>query len=471
MKGLSKKLVCLFASLTFGTAAADNQTPDTTPISTQGSLPFTVLIQQTNFQLPHGLQAYAYGVYQGQWIFIAGRNDGLHSFNVDPFPPQFQNRSIYVVNPTTRVVKTRSLTDAGSGLNQLQIDSLSVTFPEFYQDGDTLYLAGGYGIDTGSDTYGTKPTLTAINLPGIVQWVMQPGNKSNTVAKNIRQVNNPIFQIEGGRMFKLGNVSQLIFGETFTGRYSAGGSGIYSFQARRFQITNVGGKLGFSILPSMPSQPQPGYRRRDLNIVPALLNQNNKLEYGFIGYGGVFTLTNGVWTVPVVFGATGDPVMANPDAAGTFKQGMSQYACATANFYSTKSTSMYSVFFGGISYGFFNNGVFETDPEIPFTNEVTTVKMDKSGNFSQYLMDNQYPVIPSTGVNAGNQLLFGSAGFFIPASIQMYPNSVINLDNIRQPTVIGYIVGGIASTVPNTQIDPDTAASDYVFQVTLMPRN
>jgi hypothetical protein len=96
--------------------------------------------------------------------------------------------------------------------------------------------------------------------------------------------------------------------------------------------------------------------------------------------------------------------------------------------------------------------------------------MDKNNNFSQYIMDNQYPTIPSTGFNPGNTLLFGSAGFFIPANILKYPNGVINLDTIRQPTVIGYIVGGIESTVPNTVVDPDTTASPYVFQVTLVPK-
>ena len=49
-------------------------------------------------------------------------------------------------------------------------------------------------------------------------------------------------------------------------------------------------------------------------------------------------------------------------------------------------------------------------------------------------------------------------------------NGVLNLDNIRQPTVIGHVVGGIMSTLPNTNDQTDSAASPYIFTVTLIPR-
>jgi hypothetical protein len=130
---------------------------------------------------------------------------------------------------------------------------------------------------------------------------------------------------------------------------------------------------------------------------------------------------------------------------------------------------MYHVFFGGISFGFYNGNVFSTDTEIPFINQVTAVQMDKNGNFSQYLMNNQYPVILSTGVNPGNQLLFGAGASFIPNYVTAYPNAVLSLDAIARPTVIGYIVGGIVSTLPNTNTQADSSASPYVFKVTLVP--
>lgn len=471
MKGLFKALTYLLAYLIFGIGIsyADNQTTELSTILPESGLPFRVVIEKANFELPVGIHSGVVGIYKGLWIFIAGRINGLHGFGNDPFPPDSQNTSIYVVNPVTGVVVSRSLSDGSSGLTQQQIDTLTVTSPQGYQENNTLYMTGGYGVDTASGTFGTKPVLTAINLPGIVDWVTKPGNINNSVIKNIRQIYNPIFQITGGRMIKLGNLIQLVFGQNFTGVYTGGSGGDYSEQVRQFQIINAGGQLSVNIFPSRPSNPDPNFRRRDLNIVPALLNNNNLLKFGLIAYAGVFTPSTGVWTVPVVINETGDPVMANPNLPTTFKQGMNQYVCATAGLYSRKYASMYNIFFGGISYGFFTNGVFMTDSGIPFINQVTTVQMDRNGNFTQYLMNSQYPVILSTRTHPGNTLLFGAGAYFIARNISQYPNRVINLDNIRQATVIGYIVGGIQSTLANTNTMADSAASQYVFKVTLVP--
>ena len=474
MKGLSKALAYLVVCLTFGIGTSfanttDNQTDELSPVLPAAGLPFRIVIEKANFQLPVGIHSGVLGVYQGSWVFIAGRINGMHGFGADPFPPDAQNTSIYVVNPVTGQVKSRSLKDPSSGLNQRQIDNLSVTSPEGYQIGNTLYMAGGYGIDTATSTFGTKPVLTAINLPGIIQWVTEPGNKSYSVVGNIQQVYNSIFQITGGRMFKVGNLTQLVFGQNFTGVYTDNSNGEYSEQVRQFQLNSVNGQLSVNIYPSKPQNLDPSFRRRDLNVVPVLLNNNNLLQYGLVAYAGVFTPATGVWTVPVVIDDTGTPKMADPNLPTTFKQSMNHYACATAGLYSRKYESMYNLFFGGISYGFFSNGAFETDNEIPFINQVTTIKMDKNGHFTQYLMDNQYPVILSTRSNPGNTLLFGAGAYFIVNNISQYSNRVLNLDNIREATVIGYIVGGIQSTLANTNVISDSSASQYVFKVTLVP--
>jgi hypothetical protein len=470
MKGLSKAFGCLFVCLTLGVgvSSADNQTVGVSPISPASGLPFRIVIEQAGFKLPVGLHSGVVGRYKGLWVFVAGRMNGLHGFGGDPFPADLQNTSIYVVDPATGSVNSRLLSDPSSGLNQQQIDTLSVTSPQGYQDNETLYITGGYGIDTNSHTFATKPVLTALYVPGIVQWVM--GNPNSSVAGNMRQMYNPIFQVTGGRMFKSGNMTQLVFGQNFTGVYTPGSNGDYSQQIRRFQIKSADGQLGVDILGSTPSIPDPNYRRRDLNVIPTLQNINNVLQYGLVAYSGVFTLTGGVWTVPVVIDSTGNPMMADPSLSATFKQGMNNYVSAAVGLFSRKSTNMYHIFFGGLSYGYYDtNNVFQTDNEIPFINQVTAVKIDKTGSFTQYLMGSQYPVILSTEANPGNQLLFGAGAYFIANNISQYANGVINLDNIRQPTVLGYIVGGIQSTLANTNTQSDSAASPYVFKVTLVP--
>jgi hypothetical protein len=474
MNAFSKIMTSWCVALCFGASTVfanttPNQTDQISTIQPGSVLPFRVTIELANFQLPVGVHSGIFGLYEGRWILMAGRLNGLHGFSGDPFPPDDQNTSIYVVDPATGTVSSRALSDPSSGLSAAQIETLSATSPEGYQDGDTLYMVGGYGIDIQSGTYDTKSTITAINLPGIVQWVINPQDGNNSVIKNISQVSNPLFQVAGGRMLKLGNLMQLVFGQNYTGVYTPGTNGNYTQQVRQFHAQMINGKLSVDSYNAIPQNPDPNFRRRDLNVLPAILNKSNVLQYGLIAYSGVFTTAGGVWTVPVVIDSNGNPVMADPNVSATFKQGMNQYACASASLYSRKYSSLFHIFFGGASYGYYQNGVFETDEEIPFINDVTAVQLDQHGNFTQYIMDTTYPVILSTRSNPGNQLLFGAGAYFIPNNISHYPNAVINLDNIRQPTVIGYIVGGIQSTLPNTNTMSDSAASPYVFKVTLTP--
>ncbi len=447
-----------------------NQTGTLSPVLSNSAVPFHISIQQADFSLPVGFHSGLVGVYKGLWVFIAGRINGLHGFgSSNNFPADQQNTSIYVVNPATGVTASRALTDPQSGLTQKQIDTLTVTSPQGYQEVNTLFMSGGYGVDTETGDFETKPVLSALYLPGIVEWVVNPSNSHNSVASNLVQIYHPAFQITGGEMYKVGNVTQLIFGQNFTGQYTPGSNGDYSQQIRRFQIKNNGKQLTVDFLATTPATPDINFRRRDLNILPSLLNVNNQLRFGLIAYAGVFTLTGGVWTVPVVINEWGEPTMADPSSPATFKQAMNQYVCAAVSLYSRRYTSMFHVFLGGISYGFFSGGTFQTDAEVPFINQVTTIRMDKNGQFSQYLMDGEYPTILSTNSNPGNALLFGAGAYFIANPLSQYPNGVINLDTIRKPTVIGYIVGGIQSTLPNTNTTTDSAASPYIFKVTLSP--
>ena len=83
---------------------------------------------------------------------------------------------------------------------------------------------------------------------------------------------------------------------------------------------------------------------------------------------------------------------------------MNNFACPVLELHSSQNNTSYTVLMGGISYGFFNDGTFETDSELPFINQVTTIKRDSNGVYSQYLMTGAYPVILSTNSNPGNVL-------------------------------------------------------------------
>lgn len=451
-----------------------NQTPDVSPIFPNSNLPFTVQIEQADFSLPNGIHSGVSATYQGKWIFLAGRTNGMHTFNDDPnnFPPQKQNQTVYVVDPHKKSVVSRSLTDSGSGLTQAQIDQLSVTSPQFYQKGTTLYITGGYGVDTDTGEFSTKNVLTAIDLPGLVDWVLNQSEHTN-LARHIRQVSDEMFRVTGGYMAQSGiRPTLLIFGQNFPGYYFfPNENGYYTQQVRRFYILDTGTYLSFIPVNYNPADQDPSYRRRDLNVLPTVRRgKNGFLVAGYVALSGVFTLDTGIWTVPVEINVKGKASMADPSLSSTFKQGMNNYVCATFGMFSSKTDEMYNVLLGGISYGFFENGSFQTSEEFPFINQVTTVKSDKYGDYEQYLMDGEYPVILSTGSNPGNPLLFGAgAQFMLADDVKTYSNQVIRLDKLDQPKVVGYIVGGIQSTLPNTNVASDSSASAYIFKVSVLP--
>lgn len=449
----------------------DNQTETLTPILTVHNLPFNVEIELEDFSLPVGLHSGVSAIYKGKWLFLAGRTNGLHGFAPDDnnFPPSLQNTDIYVVDPANKTVLFKSLSDPSSGLTQLQVDLLSVTSPQSYQTKKTLYIAGGYGVDTATGQFGTKPYLSAINIPGLIHWV-ENASSGETAAQHIKQIEDSIFQITGGYMAQTeDDHTLLIFGQNFTGFYHGSSNGDYSEQVRRFKIIDKGNTLSVEKKKAKPSAPNPNYRRRDLNIVPTIQMKDGNLHPGFMAFSGVFTPSGGAWTVPVRIFPNGHAVMKNANDPAAFKQGMNNYACPTLELFSQETQRMFTIFFGGISFGYFQDGLFKTDPELPFINQVTTVEVNKNG-FTQYLMEGEYPFIPSTGPNPGNPLLFGAGAFFMPVNLPSYQNGVLKFDSLKKkPIVAGYIVGGIQSTLQNTNTMADSSACPLIFKVKLLP--
>lgn len=470
---MSKKFLSLFLGLLSlaSHSYSDNQTATLSPIFPPESLPYRILVEEADFSLPNGLQSFVAATYKNKWVFLAGRTNGMHSFNNDTnnFPPARQNDVVYVVDLVTKTTTFKSLNNPSSQLTQHQIDLLSVTSPQFYQHDDYLYISGGYGVDTESGLFSTKDCFTSIYIPGLIRWVEDTGT-TESASQYIQQIFDPFFQVTGGNMYRVSHhLSLLIFGQNFRGYYLPDSNGNYTNQVRRFRVLD---NNPLKVELKDPKQlPEEIYRRRDLNVVPIIQRHYGWDEPSFVAFSGVFTMSGGAWTVPVVIDSKGKAYMADPSEEDTFKQGMNNYACANAGLYSAKHKYMYTLLFGGITYGYFQNGEFLTDYELPFTNQITTIRMNKNWEFKQYIMDAEYPVIISTGSNPGNPLLFGAgAKFLVSNNLDTYSNQVIKLDKIDKPVTLGYIVGGIQSTVPNTSTASDSAASPYIFKVILIPK-
>jgi hypothetical protein len=459
-----------------------NQTSFVNQPLPENFLPFRLSIEQAPFSLPSGLQAYVAGQHKEEWVLLAGRTYGLHGFLGDTFPASSQNTTVYVINLKTGAIFSRSLTDSSSQLTQGQIDQLSVTNALFFQGNGstTLYMVGGYGFNTQTQAYETQSVLTAIDLPKLIKWVK---HQRKSAAKCFRQASNPLLQVTGGVLCQANPHQPYLacLGQNFVGPYNdTTANGIYTYQIRPFQIIDTGKDL--LIQPYHAPGVNANYRRRDLNIVPIITKKGPSLEESFLALGGVFTPGDdfGAWTVPIAIQANGSSKMLSPE---TFAQGMNNYQCPNIGLYSYKAEEMYTLLFGGISFlysvngGFYQpGGSFTEDFELGFTNDVTTIRIDSSGRFSQYFMSATYPTItPSFGTAPGPTLLFGAGALFFPAyGLPQYSNGVIAFDKLgSSPLVLGYIVGGIQSSMAETDSEfgnVDTHASNYIFKVTLIPQ-
>jgi hypothetical protein len=447
---------------------------------------------QANVVLPFGVQSFAHASRKNKWLIVGGRLNGLHGFATtgQNFPAVSQNVYIMVVtvNRSTKqeddavviTTQTRSLLDAGSDLSIPEIDSLTVTASQFFQRGNTLFITGGYGIDTLTQTFTTKPILTAINIPRLIKWVSNPAAATLTAQSCIRQHIDPLFQVTGGEMIQIERSSGshrpypmlLIMGQLFNGEYKQGATQVYTQQVRRFDVEPVDWKkqdrtLNVHFRESLPPSPgNPVFRRRDLNITPfvSLDAKTKKLKFEVMQLGGVFTEQVGVWTRPVRINARGAPAEV---LEGDFRQAMSHYDCARVTVYSRSKAYTYVLLFGGISYGQFlkkkkttsaptvkttsssssvsaadacsqkKSLTFETDPEIPFINQCTAIRIDHYGVCTQFLLNDEFPFIApgitlldnsdpaaaTTVADGAKQkgLLFGaSAGFFVNRNFLLF---------------------------------------------------
>lgn len=476
-------LFLLMVCPTFGwSQSTANQTDITSPIYSGDQLPFDLEIELADFQLPFGIHSFVSGNTKGKWIFLAGRRNGMHTFNNNPdnFPPTEQNDAVIVVDSVKKKVYVRSLRDPDSGLTLDQIESLSVTSSQFYQvegpedKSHKIYMSGGYGFRSKINDFTTWPFLTAIDIEGLMHWVVKP-SKGETAAQHIRQTSHQMLAVTGGYMDQLGgkkNPTLLCLGQDYEGPYFFGiNSQWYTEQVRTFYIKDDGSKLSVKFKDPKPFMRDSNLHRRDLNICRVLRKgAKGKLIQQLVAFSGVFTNMDGIWTVPVSIFANGQTAMQDPAAITTFKQGMSNYASANVGLYSRRSGIIYNVLLGGISYGVFTNGIFTTSAEFPFTNQVSVISSSNEMDFKQYFMTATYPLILSTSSNFGNPLLFGAGAQFIrEKDVSEYLEEVLKLDKINKRTVVGYIVGGIQSSVPNTETASDSAASPYIFKLIVDP--
>lgn len=410
-----------------------------------------VVLQEIAIPGMPGLQSFAWGQHNGEWLLMGGRTDGLH--RRQPFAAFLatdNNTVAYVVDPSSAQVWSAPM----SSLPTAVFEQLQSTNMEYEQVGNTLYITGGYGFSATANDHITHPRLTAVDVPATITAI----KNGQPIAPHFRSIADERMAVTGGYLGVLGDVFHLVGGQRFIGRYNpqgpTHGPGFfqeYTNAIRRFRIADDGSNL--SITDFIEEVDTVNLHRRDYNLVAQVFPDGTP---GYTAFSGVFQYVDDIpWLNTVDI--TADSYTVVPD----FEQLLNQYHGAHMPVYSSADDRMSTVFFGGIGRYYFNaSGQLIDDVNVPFVNTISMVVREGDGSMEE-LAIGEMPA------------LLGAGAEFIhdPAAPLLF-DAIINLDALAGDTVlVGHVVGGIQSSAPNIFFINDgtqSDASNKVFRVLLV---
>ncbi len=407
--------------------------------------PFNIYLEPMNVAGLGGLQAYAYGQHNGKWLVLGGRLDGLHRRQpFASFDVAGNNNQLMVFDPVSQQKWVAPLTSLSVSLQE----QLSSTNMEFHQQGDYLYIIGGYGYNNATSSRKTFPNLTAVDVPSVIDAVVA-GNSFSTY---FRQISDTNFAVTGGHLKKINGTFYLIGGNRFDGNYNPMGNPtytqVYTNAIRKFNLSDDGTTITVNFLPAITDPVN--LHRRDYNAVSQILPDG--LE-GITAFSGVFQPTV---DLPYLNCVNIDSVGYNVN--NSFQQYYNHYHCAVLPVYSAANNEMHTVFFGGIAQYYDSANVLVQDDNVPFVKTIARVTRGADSIMAEYKLPVEMP-----------GLLGASAEFIALDSVPHYDNGVLKLDDIAGDTaMVGYIYGGISSTAPNIFFinnGTQSAASNEVLKV------
>ena len=408
---------------------------------------FTLELEEMTFPNAPGVHSGAFVKFEGKWVMIGGRINGLHGF-LSPlaFPEYGENNRVWVMDYNT--LETWSGTVDSLPLQTRQ--AVTSTNMQFYLEDTTLYMIGGYGFQDTSGAFVTFPTLTAISLPALVQAVQD----SLPIDPYFRTLTDQRMAVCGAHVGKIGDEYQLVWGHRFDGIYDESDTtGFfvqeYTREIRRFEIDDNGTTLAISNYTA--ERDTLNFRRRDYNLVPQIFPNG---DFGYTGFTGVFREDI---DLPHL---TNVDIFANSYVHQSgFHQNLSQYHSAVMPLYDSQSKDMETVFFGGMSlYKLDSAQNLVIDSLVPFVNTISKVVRDSLGNLTEYALPDTMPG------------LLGTNQYFFPSdSVIVLDEGIIDLGQINGRTLAGYLIGGIDSPEENISMtDPSLSiASNKVFKVYL----
>lgn len=395
-----------------------------------------------------GTQSYAFGQFDGKWLIIGGRLDGLHRRQpFASFDVAGHNTDLIVVDPVAKKQWRKSNLSLPVSVRE----QLSSTNMEFYQENDQLYVIGGYGYSPTINDYNTYPNLCVINVANVIDAIIN--NKE--LSPFFRQIKDNKFAVTGGYLHKIYDTYYLVGGQKFIGRYNpmgpTQGPGFiqeYTNAIRKFEIKDDGNEITIKHKDALINEEQ--LHRRDYNVAPQIFPNG---RFGLTAFSGVFQKDVDLPFLNCV----------NIDSSGytvqpDFNQYYNHYHCAHIPLYSSKYNEMHTLFFGGIAQYFDDNGVLTKDDNVPFVNTIARVTRTENGKMAEYKLKSTMPGLLGSG-----------SEFILNNNIPTYENGVVNMDALEKDTThLGYIYGGIRSSAPNiffTNTGIQSSAHKQIFKV------
>lgn len=411
----------------------------------QSNEPYTIELERINMPGTPSIHSFAFAESNGKWLFIGGRTNGLHGFNPgDAFPKQYANKNIFVVNPNTIQTWSKNIF---ADLPYSTADPLRSNNMQYFQDGNKLYLVGGYGFDSLTNGFITFPTLTVFDVEETIQAIIS----GSSISPFVKQISDNRLQVCGGEFHKLCEKFFLIGGHNFTGSYTRLiNNQVYSNQIRKFQIVENGSSVEISNYDAITDTVE--FHRRDMNVVPAI--RTDGITPYMILYGGVFLHGSDLPYLNPLY-IDGSSVIVD----NSFSQKMSQYTCSYLSSYDAVSGNMHTTFFGGMSLYYYNEITQqqECDSLVPFINDITTLTKYANGSSDEKISPTKLPALLGT-----------NSKFILNEDVHHFENDVIKINELTGRTFVGHIFGGIRALLPN---NTPSFPSEYIFKVYLTPKS
>jgi hypothetical protein len=396
-----------------------------------------------------GLHSYAFGTANGKWLVAGGRRDGLHArqpFNA--FPESMNNNELFVIDPQTEQVWSSAISSLPASIQE----QLQSTNSCYHQKGDTLYIAGGYAYSATAGDHITFPNLLAIPVNDVIEQVIQGSLQTSSFI----QLTDSFFAVTGGRMVQEGARLLLVGGHRFDGNYNPMGmptyTQTYTNAVRSFTPIHNNGAI--EIIGEETQTDEFHLHRRDYNLIPYALPNGDDAYY--ISSGVFQPNVDLPYLYPVEI--SGSEIIPRTE----FSQYLSNYHCPTVSLYDGSAT--HTLFFGGMSRYYYQNGLMVQDDQVPFTRTISMLTRSTDGNYTESILPVEMPGLKGAGAE------------FIPNKSLLQSNaSVIWMSDFQQDSILlGYIYGGINSSSLNpfnSNQTSSTSADDIIYKVWLTRSN